>query len=409
MFRLSFLSFLAVLLLQLAVDAYPTGAGDCPAKTAAVGGSHLTATTITDGDLNDYGVELLINGQSLKSSAPFDVPIGQDHVWELVSSGFRGFLLRLDGGEGTIDTIDALGPLSGMGGMVQVAEVCTSQGVGGVTHRSRVLKNATSGFLRLDQESLGMNLDVTVVIKNANGQAEHYYSSYTLNAVASVNPAPVPSPTTRRPTPAPVPRPTTKRPTMYPVQPPTTRRPIPAPVPAPVPKPTSKAPVTMEAAFQGDTFSPTFTPTTYPSFGTMDLEAPSNPLPPPEPAMEPTFGDVTGEDVNQGTTFSPTFMPSIDPLFDETGVAAPTNPLPPPEPVLEPTVDGESLVEDGATTVILEPFLISVIPSCSVNNTCGICEGEVSNVISRIALYQSMMMTGFSAAPNHMCSCSGPC
>jgi hypothetical protein len=346
------LSTLAVVALQLSADAYPTGAGDCPARTAAVGGSHLTATTITNGDLNDFGVELLINGLSISAAAPFDVPIGQDHVWELVSPGFRGFLLRLDGGDDEIDTIDALGPVLGMGGMVQVAEVCTRQGVGGVTHRSRQLKNATSGSLRLDQESRGMNLDVTVVIENVNGLSEYYYSSYILNAVKSAFSVTLPSPT-----PAPVPQPTRKRPTMAPVPAPTMKKPTPAPEaqPTPVPQPTPKSPVlplaeplaTAEDDFQFATFSPTFVPTMYPTFGTMDVAAPTNPFPPPESVLEPTFsGGAVGSRL------------TMDPTFGGT----------------------ESLLEDESTVVSLEPFLVSVDPSCSVNNTCGPCEGELSTV-----------------------------
>eukprot|EP00797_Seminavis_robusta_P030259 Sro628_g178050.1 receptor-like protein kinase (990) ;mRNA; r:24176-27788 len=320
------------------VHGFPTGAGSCPGGVAAVGGIHSTMPTIESGDLDDYGIELAINGNTLSSSVPFQVEIDQDHTWELYSGsdGFRGFLLRLDGGNGNIDTTASLGNLPGMGGMVQVADVCTTQGVGGATHRSKLLKSSVSGSLFVGQESRSMTLDVTVVVANANGVSEYYYSSYTLHAVG------VTATVTKQPTPRPTKQPTapTKRPTA-----PVTNPPIPAPTKRPtVP---TKRPT-----------APTKRPTAPTKRPTAPTERPIN-----NPA--PVAAPVVGEDF-----FEPTYGPTFNPTFSDT-----TNPQ-----VMEPTVwfddDGSAVLAQGPTTEPVWPELTSVFPTCSENNTCSVCEGD---------------------------------
>ena len=102
---------------------------------------------------------------------------------------------------------------------------------------------------------------------------------------------------------------------------------------------------------------------------------------------------MTEEENVQDTTSIPTFVPTMSPTFGFFDVGLPTVPSPSLlEPVLEPTFGDEGILDgptfeptssgsaflgvDGPTMEPAEPFLVSVVPSCSVNNTCGICEGE---------------------------------
>lgn len=180
---------LGVLVLHLVLHqatALPTGASGCAGGRPAVGGTHLTAYMIEQGPLSDQAIQISINGVVLDPNTEFNVPIGVDHVWrvDMPGDGFRGYLLRLDGGDSSLDTTDALSNIPGMGGTVQVAKVCVDkEGVGGVTHTSRALKNTVQGRLRLDDVGENLSLDVTVVLQNRNGLSQFYYTPFVVNAV----------------------------------------------------------------------------------------------------------------------------------------------------------------------------------------------------------------------------------
>ena len=178
----------AIALFSPTATAFPSGAGGCAGGQAAVGGSHLESQVVETGTLEEQNVELLINGVLLQSDGnAMNIPVGVDHTWELRTSGvnttgFRGYLMRLDGGSPAIDTSDTLQPIPGQAGRVQVADtVCI--GVGSVTHRSRVLINSVSGYLRFDEVSTNLDLDVTIVFQNTNGLSKYSYSPFLLTAV----------------------------------------------------------------------------------------------------------------------------------------------------------------------------------------------------------------------------------
>jgi hypothetical protein len=173
------------------VSALRNGAADCPEGKPAVGSLHLSANTVTTGPLRDGNINLQLNNVLLAADAsPVDLLVGETHTWTLTSNGgreFRGFLLRLNGGDDNIDTTDAL---SG-GNSVQVARTTciNTYNVGGVTHTNNGGKSAVSGSLLLEDPSPNMLLDVTIVIENRNGVSTYYYSSFKLNAVTSLDSA----------------------------------------------------------------------------------------------------------------------------------------------------------------------------------------------------------------------------
>ena len=179
---------IAIALFSPTATAFPSGAGGCAGGQAAVSGSHLESLVVETGTLREQNVELLINGVLLESGgSAMEIPIGVDHTWELRTrgvntTGFRGYLMRLDGGFPAIDTSDTLQPIPGQAGRVQVADtVCV--GVGSVTHRSRVLMNSVTGYLRFDEVSTNVDLDVTIVFQNTNGLSKYSYSPFLLTAV----------------------------------------------------------------------------------------------------------------------------------------------------------------------------------------------------------------------------------
>ena len=309
--------------------AFPTGAGGCTPGMAAVSGSHLEAATVETGSHQDYNMELLINGSPLRSGTPMDVPIGVDHTWELRStgiSGFRGYLLRLDGGSADIDTTGSLSPISGQGGQVQVADsVCS--GVGSATHRSRALKSSVSGNLRLEDLSNNLNFDVTVVFQNANGLSQYSYSPFRLTAVEATEEEVVDEEVVVEETPEPTPSPTRG----------TTAPPTPNPT-----RPVSDGDDdddddddedTTQQTTSTNTVSPTKKPTKQPA---------SMPVPAPNPAMI-----VDGGDDNDG-------VDGEDYMW---------------QPTTDPTMASSS-------TSTRLPRLTLVRPSCNENNTCTVCQGD---------------------------------
>ena len=317
----------ALTVLPYLSNAFPTGAGSCEGGMAAVGGSHVVAENVEDGSLSEGNLLVRINGQVLSPNRAMDVPIGVVNEWEISGSdAFRGFLMRLDGGTGNVDTTASLEPNPGQGGSVQVAEsVCVNAyGVGGVTHRSRALMSSASGRLLLDEVSQGMNLDVTVVVENRNQNSEYYYTGYVIHAVEAVASESIPSPQDGddddddddddegqplpvTATPPPVPAPTNPPPTFpAPTNPPPTN---PAPTqPAPTqPAPTNPAP-------------------------TIPVHVPADNMPVPE-------DDFLTEDDFLAEEDSPTFAPL--------------------------------------------PILEDLWPQCNVNETCGLCQGvrNISNSV----------------------------
>jgi hypothetical protein len=175
-------SLLLLSSLQVA-RSYPSQAGWCPGGLPAVAGPHvdqdksLTTGSIADGDLSvvidrTTSLEASIGDQS--SSAVLQT--GRDYEIRIVagSSRYRGFLIRLEATEASVNTSMALIPRN----LSQAAAVCFSPAVG-ISHYDRDLKNFASGILRLDEPG-SVSLDVTVVKENSNLVSSYFYSAYSV-------------------------------------------------------------------------------------------------------------------------------------------------------------------------------------------------------------------------------------
>ena len=232
----SALLFLSCLSLASALSSGSVG---CEGGKAAVSGLHTEQATVLTGPLSQDNIELQLNGVALQPGVPFNIELGVDYQWKLLTAGtfFRGFLVRLGRGNGNVDTRTSLATSSPT---AQVAESACVESylVGGITHTSNVLKNLEEGTLRVHLPTQNMPLDVTVVIQNRNGYSIYYYSQFTLNAnpPASVgSPSSVNVPQEGKPT----------IPTYTPYYPPPTAKPdyTQAPLEVYTPVPTSTPPI----------------------------------------------------------------------------------------------------------------------------------------------------------------------
>jgi hypothetical protein len=122
----------------------------------------------------------------VSENSSLSLPIKLDLNWTLsVTPGyrpFRGFLLRVNGGDNEVDTLDALLPSNEDDNATQKLAICNFyQEVGGLTHTSSLEKNQVSGIFRLDEPSNRVALDVTVVVENRIHSSISYYSGYRLD------------------------------------------------------------------------------------------------------------------------------------------------------------------------------------------------------------------------------------
>ena len=115
----TFLSFFACALLFATcgfTNAFPMGAGDCPGGKAAVGKSHTSSdASITTGSLEEGQIQVRINGRILVPGVKLVLQAGVEHPLRLSTTsdvGFKGFLIRLSGGEDEVDTTVALSSAS---------------------------------------------------------------------------------------------------------------------------------------------------------------------------------------------------------------------------------------------------------------------------------------------------------
>ena len=186
--------------------AYPSGAGSCAAGVAAVQGPHLTRGTITTGSLALGGFTVALGGSPLVDGVTSTFDINTDVSLTIAGTKtFKGFLLRL-GGSNTISSLTGTGD-------VQVSNICTVDGVGGVTHTSASEKTTVTATLRLATAAAGLPLDVLVVVQNSGvtNISEYYHTSFLLTARDSL---PVPStPVTPGPAVIVIPAPVSQTPT----------------------------------------------------------------------------------------------------------------------------------------------------------------------------------------------------
>jgi hypothetical protein len=127
-----------LIVVVVVVDALGTGAADCPAGRAAVGGLHLEggSSAVTQGTLEGGGIVVYLDGTQVSTSGASDnvitLNVGQTHriTIERTTGGmyFRGFLFRL--GTGTtqppIDTITVFSTDSAGVSSVGLAAICVS-------------------------------------------------------------------------------------------------------------------------------------------------------------------------------------------------------------------------------------------------------------------------------------------
>jgi hypothetical protein len=171
-----------------AVHAYPSASGSCAAGVGSVQGSHLSSRAIT-GTLAKGGFSVSLGGVNLVADGTTTFPINTNTPLTLTGTkSFKGFLMRL-GSQGGVTTTTALSAGSSM----QVLNLCTDAGVGGVTQTSSSSKSTVTATLNMGAASSGMPLDVVVVVSNS-GTSEYYHSQFFLTsaaaAVVPVTPAP---------------------------------------------------------------------------------------------------------------------------------------------------------------------------------------------------------------------------
>jgi hypothetical protein len=211
------------------VSGFPSYVGSCAAGTEAL----LQTTTILDlqthgilnqiggGPLSDYGITMLLNGQVLDPSTPAEFTTGDDHSLSFtVPDGnlpCKGFLIRMDSVVDAIRTVDAILPIESIDpdtnmtttGGVKVAPECQfAELVAGVSHIDATQKQEVNVNLNMEDETDGLELDVTVVIQTSISQniSHWYYSRFILNAVKPEG-VPTSAPETFGPTQVPTPGP----------------------------------------------------------------------------------------------------------------------------------------------------------------------------------------------------------
>ncbi len=173
-------------LLLSSVVAYPNGAGSCPGGVTAVGGSHLNASTVVNGTLEEGGFTVDIGGNILVPGNVTNFTADDFHLVFLTGTTdyFKGFLLRLEwlNGSGRESTVFALSPDEFGLNDTQIEETCIANNVGGITHTASDDKFSTYGFLSVAE--LGdLALDVTVVVASNTTLSTFYYSRYVISAV----------------------------------------------------------------------------------------------------------------------------------------------------------------------------------------------------------------------------------
>lgn len=187
--KLPSLVVVASLLLFLApsvIHALPSGAANCAGGRAAVGVTHMQGS-VTEGTLEKGGIQVSIGDTLLVAGEVVQIPANRDLSWNLNATKrpLRGFLIRAEDSAGKADTTLAL---SAQDEDAQVAHtVCLNAfNVGGVTHTNNNQKRTIAGHFRLDEVVDALQLDVTIVIKNRNGNSVYYYSGYTVQVVKDV-------------------------------------------------------------------------------------------------------------------------------------------------------------------------------------------------------------------------------
>jgi len=356
---------LLLVLLQLStfgVHALPTGAVSCEEGKAAVNGLHLQQTTVLTGPLAQDNIEFQINGVALQPGVPFDIELGVDYKWKLLTAGtfFRGFLIRLGNGDDQVDTRQSLATDSNTAKVAQTACVDAFM-VGGITHSSNVLKNLEEGVLRVHLPSQNMPLDITVVIQNRNSYSIYYYSGFTIHA----NP-PATNDNTN----------TTgsgdTKPTYTPYfPPPVTDAPAPIASGSTWAGPTTPAPVTPAPVTTApDTSAPTkLAPVT----SAPTTKAPTTKKPSAAPTSAPVTANPTEAPTSAPATAEPTEVPTAAPATAEPTLVptlVPVTATPTEVPTADPVPTAAPVTATPATV-----YLFLRYPTCTMDTPCSMCQG----------------------------------
>jgi hypothetical protein len=149
---------------SVVVDAYASGAGNCPAgggAIAAAGNAHSKRRN-ENGPLSKRGTTFFISGMNVKGGESYAV--GTTHKWTLNTTdtqyGMRGLLVRVAHTGGDSFTIDSE--------QLNDLALCTGTGVSGLTHKNADVKKTVSGNLRFDTAG-NVTVDITVVYRNGGG------------------------------------------------------------------------------------------------------------------------------------------------------------------------------------------------------------------------------------------------
>ncbi|CAB9514047.1 AAI [Seminavis robusta] len=349
--------------------ALPTGSVGCEGGRAAVSGLHASQQTVLTGPLSQDNIEFQLNGVALQPGVPFNIDIGADNRWRLITAGtfFRGFLVRLGRGSGNVDTRQSLATAS-LTAQVAEAACLDAYWVGGVTHNSNVLKNVEEGTLRVHLPSQNMPLDVTVVIQNRNGYSIYYYSGFTIhaNAVTVPTAGQIDSPTV---------------PTYTPYYPP------------PTGSPSDSIPTAVEAF----TLPPAAPPINLPPSVPMYVGGPPTVTAPPITAPPITAPPVTAPPVTVFPWVAPSSITEA-PITEAPITAAPiTNPpitaapitaapvTAPPitaapithAPITQPPITRPPMAQFAPPTdPPVQQFVFLRYPTCSPDAPCAVCQGD---------------------------------
>jgi hypothetical protein len=167
--------------------AFPGGAGSCASGRDAIAnnGPHSSLPNSGGGELTGGNLRVLVNGAELSVGGGVNnrVSVGVDHAIEISGTAgavFRGFLLRLDGEADTTDYLSTNDNLA----KVATSQCVSGQGVGGLTHTSRVDKATVRGVVHVAEPAMYV-LDVSVVVstKYSAWSAAWYFSSFPLEGL----------------------------------------------------------------------------------------------------------------------------------------------------------------------------------------------------------------------------------
>ena len=149
--------------------AYPYGAGSCAAGSAAFGGPHSgTAVSLAGNYQVKIGGVVVAPGatRSLKKNTSYTIT-----VTGLSGKTFKGILIRLGEVSTTAQSDNALTAVSPL----QKSTLCTTAGVGGVTHSNKTAKSTASTLMKVTAAATKMPLDISII---AGSVTEKFYSRY---------------------------------------------------------------------------------------------------------------------------------------------------------------------------------------------------------------------------------------